>query len=249
MLKKLYQLILIVIFSSLGAENSSPTSQDPLYVNLGGECMVVNMLQHFGKRQAAFPFDWVRIVDEVGFLEILKNNFKDFLNEKYLILHVTNYSIFHTLYHTEFVLDWSDGYWTDPQQLFALIQSKYQRRIERFQQLAHYKGPVVFIRIMGLSYRYPQLQEKEEYCYPFTPIVEAQDIKAFSLKLQAELKNLFPRLDFKLIVVTRAENQNAVETFNNITLYSFLDVKNPRHWEQIFHQESSNAPCIPVIPK
>jgi hypothetical protein len=135
----------------------------------------------------------------------------------------------------EFVLDWNDNYWTDPQKVFAQLQNKYQRRIERFQQLAHYKGPVVFIRIMGLSYQYPQLQEGEEYCHPFTPIVETQDIKEFSLKLQAELKNLFPRLDFKLIVVTRTENQNTVETFDNITLYSFLDVKNPYNWEPIFN--------------
>jgi hypothetical protein len=116
------------------------------------------------------------------------------------------------------------------------MQVKYQRRIARFQQLANYKYPVIFIRSMGYSSRYPILVDREQYWYPYTPL---KDVKDFSRQLYAELKNLFPLLDFKLVVVMRTDGSNKIEAFDNITLYylsSYAELNDYRNWSPIFNQ-------------
>ena len=37
--------------------------QSPLFVSLGADCLTASMMRHFGKMQAAFPFDWMLTLD------------------------------------------------------------------------------------------------------------------------------------------------------------------------------------------
>lgn len=208
------------------------TGNGPLFVSLGANCIPAGMIRHFGKRQAAFPFDWMRTTDEIGFLHLLHNNFQDFVNQEYLIKNPINGAgIVNNLYHIEFTHDWLQEWWENDiqyQEEIEKLKSKCQRRINRFQQLANYKGTVHFIRLELPAERNPDM-----FWFDYIPCI---DEKTFSLQLYDALKNLFPLLDFKLIVIKKANAQPHVEVLANITLCYFTNVDEHRYWEPFFTQ-------------
>lgn len=210
------------------------TGQGPLFVSLGADCLAAGMIQHFDKRQAAFPFDWILTLDEAAFLQVLNNNFQDFTTKEYLVRHPINgYRLVHSRYHIEFSHDWNDNYWqntTKYHEEIEKLQVKYQRRIARFQQLENYKGTVVFIRTIGSSYKHI-IMNPETYWFDH---ISTKNGKEFSLKLYDTLRNLFPHLDFKLIVVKKTERQNGIEIFDNITLCYLSNIEDHRNWELLF---------------
>ncbi len=202
----------------------------PLFVSLGADCLTASMMQLFGKRQAAFPLDWLVTMDDEGLIHLLNNNFQDFTNRAHLIAHPINSDkLVHYHYHIEFVHDWTSDYWqkTRYQEEFEKFQIKYQRRIERFQQLANYKGKVIFIRLLRPVHLPPEL-----FWFDFSP---NEDEKDYSFSLYAALRRLFPHLDFKLIVVIKTDTSNKMEIFDNITLHYFPRVEEQSNWEQLFH--------------
>lgn len=204
--------------------------QGPLFVSLGCSCIPASMIQHFGKRQVAFPFDWMLTLDEVGFLQLLNNNFQDFTDEKYLVKHPINGDhLVHSLYHMEFSHYWMADYWKDEiltREEIKKLQMKLNRRVTRFQHLANYNGTVIFIRCL-----IPPHYNSEWYW--FDRCIE-KDEKQFSLKLHSILKNLFPNLDFKLIIVSQCNGQNGSEVFDGIKICYFPTVNEHCYWEQLF---------------
>ena len=205
-------------------------SQEPLFVSLGCSCIPAGMIRHFGKRQVAFPFDWMLTLDEGGFLQLLNNNFQDFTNEKYLVKHPINGDhLVHSLYRMEFSHYWIADYWKDEIltcEEIKKLQTKLKKRVDRFHNLADYNGTVIFIRTVIQPYYKPEW-------YWFDRCVE-RDEKEFSLKLHGVLKNLFPNLNFKLIIVSQAEGQNRIEDFDAIKIYYFPTVGEHCYWEQLF---------------
>ncbi len=196
------------------------TYESPLFVSLGADCLTSSMIKHFGKRQASFPFDWSVTPDETGFVQLLKSNFVNFLDDKCLALHPINGCLLvHSLYHIEFTHE-------KPEEL-EKFQTKYQRRIERFRQLANYNGTVVFIRLLQPAYPNPDL-----YWFDYLPYANE---KVYAFELYGALKSLFPELDFKLITVSKTDAQNRMEVYGNISMYYFSNIQEHRFWECFFH--------------
>src|SRR5579863_2999679 len=95
-------LALFLVYSSLKADVGDDSwsiihaTPDPLFVSLGSDCLAAGMVRHFGKRQTAFPFDWLRTLDDFQFLQIVNTNFQDFTNKEYLIRHpITHAGLVH----------------------------------------------------------------------------------------------------------------------------------------------------------
>src|SRR5258708_40057533 len=99
-MKKLMPILLLcfMISALLGneeiAERANILEQQnkfPLFVSLGGTCITAGMFRHFGLRDAAFPFDWMYTIDDVKLIELLDNNFTDFINPDFFIMHPLQY--------------------------------------------------------------------------------------------------------------------------------------------------------------
>jgi len=168
--------------------------QEPLFVSLGSTCEVAHILKANGFRKAAFPFDWITTIDSEKFLDILNQDFKYFLDESYLsVVDSGPGPLIHIYYHLELLHEGNfrgDLYQPNMQKL----QSKYKRRIERFRKLTEYQGKVVFLRT---AYQY-SITDPHRY-YHCAANLKISD--EYSWKLYHALQNLFPNLDFTLIII------------------------------------------------
>ena len=211
---------------------TSPSNDhDPLFISLGADCTTSGMIQYFGKRNAAFPLDWILTLDEDAVIQLLGNNFQDFTNKEFLARHPINPTkLVHTHYHIEFIHDLSSECWKNPilyDEEIEKMQMKYQRRIARFQQLANYQGPVIFIRIL-----LPQYLPEEIFWFDY-PLNKNE--KESSVKWYEALRNLFPNLDFKLIVVKKTETQNKIEFSDKIILCYLSNIGLHSNWETLLN--------------
>ena len=212
-------------------ESNISLNGDPLFVSLGADCLTAGMIQHFGKRQSAFPFDWLVTLDGMQLIHVLNNDFQDFVNKDYLVRHpIEGKRLVHRGYHMEFTHDWNDDYWLSHTQYdegIEKLQIKYQRRITRFKQLANSKCKVVFIRLLLPVFPIPEL-----YWFDYPP---QKNEREYSLDLYRALQNLFPHLDFKLVVVCKADSYRR-EVIDDITLYYFSDVREHSNWAPLFNE-------------
>lgn len=172
---------------SLRAEN--------LYVSLGAHCEVANFIGYNGLRTAAYPFDWM-LTTRHSVISILEQDFAHYLDISYLQLH--QFGVANLYYHIEFRHDWpyfgKDWFKMDIKRTLPEIIEKYQRRIERFYQLADYQGKVYFIRApIDIDYAL-------DYYPTFTNEAKTITIDE-ALGLKKALLNKFPNLDFELIII------------------------------------------------
>lgn len=172
----------------------SQMAQEPIFVSLGSVCEVAHALRACNLRKAAFPFDWITTIDSEGFLEILRDNFKYFLDEKcFKVADKGPGQILQTFYRLEFLHEGDfrgDLYAPTMQKL----QTKYQRRIDRFRKLSEYKGKVFFLRTCYLH----SMTDHHRYFF-CADNLEITD--KYSLELYSILKRFFPQLDFSLIII------------------------------------------------
>jgi len=189
-------------------------AQETLFVSLGSFCEAAHMFKFCGIRKAAFPFDWITTFDGEALIEILQDDFRYFLDEAYLKPYDFGGALLHHYYHMEFLHegDWrGDRYY----QNMSVMKPKYQRRIERFRQLKDYKGKIIFIRTafiysMNDPHRFFRNQDNLE----ITP--------TFANRLYNTLLDLFPDLDFKLIIVNihdRVEFEQEPTIHDNILMF------------------------------
>ena len=184
---------------TLGGDDVALGSLDEkiLFVSLGSYCAPASLTRSCGLRKAAFPFDWNISMDGEKLIEILDQGFLHFLNPNYLV-PLSPTTLLNTYYRLEFVHDgnWDEEHYAD---FMPLLQSKYQRRIERFKQLNTYKGKVFFLRA---AYIYSVEDPHRFYhCEENIEITEE-----YSLRLYKALGELFPDLDFHLIVINNHED-------------------------------------------
>ena len=185
------RLTLFLIFClSLFADESI------LFVSLGSDCHNGLALNEFGLRKIAFPFDWLVTGNNQGLIRLLDNDFAFFLDERFLTTpenaknspnNLTN-----TLYDIEFT---HDGKWfgeADFAKHLEMIKPKYERRINRFRQIRHHQGKVIFIRNF-----YPNSNDNPEFH------------RDMVLGLRNALRRFFPFLDFTLVIATWTEIQTA----------------------------------------
>ncbi|MBR2524918.1 hypothetical protein IKE67_00475, partial [bacterium] len=104
----------------------------------------------------SFPFDWLLSHDIFTNLEIVLNDFQDFLNKDYLIQTADNkpnddnkrhwsYVYKNTKYHLNFIHDFKYG--VEFEENYKNVLNKYQRRIERFYKSIEDAKSVLFVYI------------------------------------------------------------------------------------------------------
>jgi hypothetical protein len=205
-----------------------------LYVSLGPDCLPAGMIRHFGKRQAAFPFDWLLSLDNLGFLQVLTDDFKHFTNPECLIQHPVNgLSIVHKDYHLDFCHDWHGSCWENGElfnEYLVKMNSQYEKRIGRFRKLQDYTGQVVFIRALCPSYNYAYLHP--EVCWGWDSSIDEKD---YSLKLFEVLKTTFPKLDFKLLIIQKSKENNYFEFLGHCTIFYMVNIEEHVNWELLFN--------------
>jgi hypothetical protein len=126
------------------------------YVSLGSSCSVAEQLNRHKLRTEAYPFDWIRTDKFSSIVESVKNNFTGFMelnkmgdiNPKFPLAYDDNFPTenkaaamkMSNKYGILFMHDHSDI-----EEQHIIVANKYNRRIERFNNLPN-KKKVVFIR-------------------------------------------------------------------------------------------------------
>ena len=174
---------------------------DLLFVSLGSMCEPAHMLRFCEMRKAAFPFDWIVSFDGESIIEMLENDFQDFLNQNFFKTYGA--ALLHTNYHLEFL---HEGDWGGNQYLLNMekLKTKYERRIERFRQLKNYSGKVIFLRA---SYLYSMNDPHRFYKYE----ANIEITEEYSLRLYGAIKEYFPDLDFSLIIINMHYGEEIVQ--------------------------------------
>ncbi len=174
------------------------STQEPLLVSLGSTCEVTHHLRYLGLRTAAFPLDWVLSLNNAQLIRLLEEDFVYFNDEEFL----SGYSTL--LLNTRYCLVFPhEGNWEVPFYSESLqnFKSKSQRRIDRFRELGSYQGQVLFFRSACVC------AENSNAIYTDAENLHISD--EYSVELYQTLKNRFPDLNFKLIIMN-CFNENEV---------------------------------------
>ncbi len=216
-------IILPIIFSlSCYAINTSYEC-----ISLGEVCTTAAALEVFELRNAAYPFDWL-ISRYESFCNVLKQDFKDFLNPEYLTIRSDNRGIINK-YGLVFLHDFPTIHYVgDPQTELPInenilnpnwinflsdVQQKYDRRIQRFRDACLSDKKIYFIRHGGVKSR-------DEACV-------IRDI----------LKTTYPNLDFTLVIVGNDESFAKPWKEENIKNYHLKKTavwNDVAEWKKIF---------------
>lgn len=178
-------------------------TEDPIFVSLGSTCEVAHHLRELGLRKAAFPFDWIKSIDNFGFIMLLKDDFRYFLDEKYLEPY-SNGTLLNTFYKLAYP---HEGKWKDLSDLenneaLEAFKSKYKRRINRFRSLGNYKGKVYFLRAA-----YPNAEFTEYYQDKGNMWIYDD----WTFLLYEVLKTQFPKLNFHLVIINLHKEEKSMK--------------------------------------
>ena len=112
-------------------------------ISLGHFCSPAMEFERLGCRKYSFPFDWLITPDFNIVIDLIENNFADFLNEEYLY-QIKQYTSYYRniKYNIDFYHDFSPLKSFDSQ--ISEVSEKYQRRIERFYK--QIETPTLFCR-------------------------------------------------------------------------------------------------------
>jgi hypothetical protein len=132
-----------------------------IYVSLGSNCIPAFHLRDAGFRAEAYPFDWTLTPHVNGLMRAIETKFKDFFLKENLI-HVEAHHIRDTLYQMTYLhdfpfhlIDIPNGKYpqinADWINSYPEIKEKYDRRIERFHNLANISEPIYFFRFFSIS--------------------------------------------------------------------------------------------------
>ena len=112
-------------------------------ISLGYFCSPAIELNHLNLRKSSQPFDWVVSGNFSKVLELIDNNFKDFLNPKFLFQYKEHPQYYrNTKYDIDFYHDFDELRSFNKQ--IDKIKHKYDRRISRFYKTI--KEPTLFLR-------------------------------------------------------------------------------------------------------
>jgi hypothetical protein len=217
--------ILLVLF--LGFQAFIFTQETPVVIPLGSSCHISTEMRCHNIRDQAFPFDW-NITTFDSLYRILDEDFAHFLDQNYLTLREDRYSVINTYYGIEFRHDFPNDnpkinkhqqldipphemaefkIATDYLDFLESVNEKYQRRIQRFYEVASSSQQVIFIRY-GLT-------TKEE-----------------AIQLQELLHRKFPALNFILVICGEGEGIKSDWQIPGIKNFYARPVK--EDWTKIF---------------
>jgi hypothetical protein len=177
---------------------------DTKYISLGSVCEVAHILRKGGLRLEGYPFDYITTIDSEGFLEILKDDFKYFMDDTCLLpANKDPYQIFNSYYKLEFL---HEGVFNEElyETSIQTLKARYQRRIERFRNLKTYTGPVIFVRH---AYKFSLDDPHRVYkCGDNINITED-----YANRLYEILKIYFNELNFKLLILNNHTEDTIIE--------------------------------------
>jgi len=139
--------------------------QEYLCISLGFNCITALNLDRNKLRSRSFPFDW-NITSLYGLCDILNNDFLDFLNPSYLDRRA---GIFNAKYNMAFAHDFpvilqADGTHTEVANYLDFleeIETKYQRRIKRFNNACNAAKTVYFFRLATANWKFDTVTQDQ----------------------------------------------------------------------------------------
>lgn len=188
-----------------------------IYVSLGSDCLCANTLRNDNKRTFALPFDWV--VTYNGVADIIKDEFINFLPK------LENTTLFNPLSNTYFFHNkFPDDY------------DKMNRRIQRFMDLLKNEtDEIIFIRHSHASNHHKETKRLNWNLK--NDIIDSEE-------LYTHLKEKYPKLNFKIIVVLRCWRCFNIENVyhsENIKIYNIatqskkkMDKLIPQVYDEIY---------------
>ena len=100
------------------------------YISLGWFCGPAASLENLGFRTASGPFDWY-ISEFRGVIDVIENNFENFLIFENLVKHIDSKYYFEDKKHG-FLYNHESGIEEKQDYKYYMIKKKYQRRCDRF---------------------------------------------------------------------------------------------------------------------
>ncbi|MBI2743535.1 MAG: hypothetical protein HYX48_06430 [Chlamydiales bacterium] len=194
-----WMLLFLFLLGSLSAKESKKA---PIFVSLGADCEVANLLRENQLYPKSYPFDCIRMLNNQCLIRVLDEDFFQFLDEECCFQHPFHNSIFaNSRFEIEFEMDRPfDSEWQDFGSFRHQIEHldcHFKKRISRFRKLAHSSRRVFFIRAAfdsdgGVA----PLWGSESH-------VRINDEQAWSLR--EALDRFFPNLRFTLVVINFTE--------------------------------------------
>lgn len=125
-------------------------------ISLGFFCSVASELKRIGIRDCSSPFDWVISEDIFKIIQLINNNFKDFLSINYLEQNKNYPNYYKNIkYKIQFFHDFNEHQACEEQ--LPTIQEKYNRRINRLYE--NIKEPTLFIRYIYNQQEYDNIEK------------------------------------------------------------------------------------------
>ncbi len=221
MIAQLSQLLLYITAAALSLAIGP---DKPIIISLGFQCQVASQLKKHNLRYEAFPLDWVRTSFH-GLCQLLQDDFKDYVNPKYLVLDPEKEYVHNTKYDVHFTHDFPREkglivpHWPNS---LTRVSDMYQRRIKRFYEaLTQQSVPVYLIRARSIS----KYEQKE---------LSKQDV----IMLRDLLLLKFPLSKWTLVIIDESEeikqpwHINRVKNFYLKQPLTILGYK--KDWSQIF---------------
>ena len=199
-----------------------------LIVSIGEDCACTSYLRRFKLQKYSYPFDWLTHATFETRINLVINDFENFLNiddlkqmpkpEQFSVDEKHDYyeNIFNGFYF------WHDfPFNTSLQEGFDAVKEKYERRIKRLYKEIDNADNVLFVWFSRNNYQDYQLVEKSYY----------------------ELKNKFSNQNVFLLILEHSETDERTYLADNHILISKYDNKsyqeNPK-WNRTMGNEANN---------
>ncbi|MBA2368591.1 MAG: hypothetical protein H0V82_06165 [Candidatus Protochlamydia sp.] len=224
----------ILILSACFLLGYLPAHAGTHFISLGRDCQVAGRMIAFNLRNAAYPLDWMVSPHFNGVTQVIKDDFKYFLDPAFLEYKIEN--IENTYYHFTFnhffplvgqpvTKDVHIAGTVVPNYLDYLpaVQETQGRRITRLLNLLSSREKVVFIRTHASQ----------------------QEVLTFVNMI----KTKYPRLDFLLVVVNEKNGLSYSWSIPNVLNFDasqrcgLADWWNDNEWQLIFQKIAIHLTC------
>ncbi len=192
-MKNLFFFILFCFSASTSVASESKISlNDVVFVSLGSICHPAIAIKDGGYRKVAYPLDWVTSVDGEKVIQLLENQFSQFFDDNFLVIHSCGLLV-QSYYHILFA---HEGYWSadDIRLKLPELKERYLRRVNRFLDLKNHKGTICFLRRAWLI-------SDEEAGIPFRDKGNVVISDEFSIRLKRAISQCFPDVNFYLFIL------------------------------------------------
>lgn len=208
-----------------------------LVISLGEDCACTSYLRRFNLQDYSFPFDWLTKASFETRINLLVNDFENFLNKENLVLipkpENTNVDNKHDYYKDTvldfyFYRDFKSN--TNFEKEFIDVKNKYLRRIERL---------------------YNAIESSENILFVWWSRDKHQD-EAIINSSYDKLKDKFKNKEIYLLIIEFSEIQITKDLCNNKVLliqYDNVSYKHNPKWNETMGNEANNLKIFSQIRK